>query len=488
MRLRGWSKFLGGALALVLGAMLLATIYFTLFDLQWIAFLAGVLFAAVAALTSQTARAQLLVARRTRQLERNKAALAHACAARDAAETRFSSVADALPAVILFVDRDGRCGYHNRACEIWCGRGGDRIRNMPLQDVLADTIYQDLKTRSVDVLAGKAAHYAAAWPRGRDADEPSVALLPYPPETDRPEGFYLLVAKAPGAPPVQPTGSADSVGSVLAVPHESGETTYLQSMTEQLIRGGDPRGKLVRALEENQFLLFAQRIEPLSPKARHPQCMEVLLRLQEEEEHMLPPGGFFPIAERYNLLEEIDRWVVRNLLQWCATRRRADPLWHMPLYCVNICAATLGDPEFPRYVATELERAAMPGGNLCFEIAEPDLIDHFREVRALMRALKPLGCRFTADAFGSVKVSFVSFKHLQFDFVKIDGTIIQNILRERSDLAKVRAIALACGSLGVCTIAEFVESAETLARLREIGIDYAQGFGIATPGPINKAG
>jgi EAL domain-containing protein (putative c-di-GMP-specific phosphodiesterase class I) len=101
-----------------------------------------------------------------------------------------------------------------------------------------------------------------------------------------------------------------------------------------------------------------------------------------------------------------------------------------------------------------------------------------------MRALKLIGCLFTADAFGSVKVSFAPFRKLEFDFVKIDGTIIQNIVSERADFAKARAIALACRRLGIRTIAEFVESDETLARLREIGIDFAQGFGIGKPRPI----
>jgi EAL domain-containing protein (putative c-di-GMP-specific phosphodiesterase class I) len=213
----------------------------------------------------------------------------------------------------------------------------------------------------------------------------------------------------------------------------------------------------------------------------------VLLRLQEEEQNMLPPGGFFPIAERYNLMEEIDRWVVRNVLRWSAVRQRDDPAWRAPLYCVNLCGQTLCSAEFPRYVAAELDRYKVPADTLCFEIAEPDLLDHYRAVHTFMRELKPLGCLFTADAFGSVKVTFAPFRNLQFDFVKIDGTIIQNIVRERSDFAKARAIALACRRLGIRTIAEFVESDDTLAGLREIGIDYAQGFGIGKPGPIGNS-
>ena len=385
-------RFLAPVLALLLGVMLVATIYFTLFDLQWVAFLTGVLFAAVAAVTVQTAKAQWLVLRRTRQLEHVKAQLA---------------------------EKSARCERAEAALE-------------------------------------------AA------------------------EGRLRSTAGAPDAAQSAPRND-NTIGDVVLVPQDGGDTVYLQSMVEQLISGSDPRARLVRALEEDQFLLYGQRIEPLAQDVPHSQCVEILLRLQEEERHMLPPGGFFPVAERYDLMRDIDRWVVRNLLKWCAARRRDAAAWRAPLFCVNVCGDTLGDAGFAHYVEAQCERHCTPAGHLCFEIAEPDLLDRHREVRAFMRALKPLGCRFTADAFGSVKVSFAPFGELPFDFAKIDGVIIQNIAHEHFDFAKARAIALACRKIGVRTIAEFVESAATLARLREIGVDYAQGFGVAKPCPLQEA-
>jgi len=486
------SRYLGAALALALGAMLLATIYFTLFDLQWLAFLAGVLFAAVAALTSQTAQAQWLVARRTRQLERSKEALARESARRersleelDIAEARFRLISDALPVMILFVDRDERCRYNNSAFQKWCGRSSDRIDGVPLREVAGDVVYQDLQPHSDDVLSGREIRYDTAWPRqGGGNEHLSVTLLPYPPGIERTTGFYALITRAAGASAEPAMQQDDPVGNVVIVSQEGGETVYLESMTEQLVGDGDPRARLVQALQEDQFILFAQIIEPLLPDVNRGRCLEVLLRLQEEEQHMLPPGGFFPVAERYNLMGEIDRWVVRNLLKWCAARLRDDRAWRMPLLCVNLSSAALCDPGFPHYVQGELDRCAISGSSLCFEIAEPDLIRHHRDVQALMTMLRPLGCRFTVDGFGGVKVSFAPFKDLRFDFLKIDGLIIQNILDERSELAKTRAIALACRKIGVRTIAEFVETEETIDKLREIGVDYVQGFGIGKPGPI----
>src|SRR5262249_41597312 len=118
---------------------------------------------------------------------------------------------------------------------------------------------------------------------------------------------------------------------------------------------------------------------------------------------------------------------------------------------------------------------------------DPDVLTRHNDVERLMAALKPAGCRFTIDAFGATKVSFTHLKGLPLDFIKIDGVIIQNILRNPSELAKVRAIASACNKIGVRTIPEFVETKEVLNKLRESGVDYVQGFGIARPGPLGAS-
>ncbi len=380
---------LGIALTLLLGAMLLATIYFTLFDLQWIAFLAGVLFAAVAASASQASKSQWLVMRRTRQLQRIKHLLADETArhartaeALKAAESRFQRLGDALPA-------------------------------------------------------------------------PQSAA--------------------------QPIGA---VNDTMAGSQQNGDTFYLESMNEQFISGSDPRALLMQALQEDRFMLYAQTIRPLSGTVPYQRCFEVLLRLQKANQDLLPPGGFFPVAERYNLMGEIDRWVVRNVIKWCLDKQRSDPAWQMPLYSVNLAAASLREPEFALYVRSELQRHTFPASKLCFEIAEQDVINYHGAVQAFMSTLRPLGCRFTLDAFGSTKVSFAPLKDLTLDFLKIDGVIIQNILTDPGNLAKIRAIATASRKIGIRTIAEWVESDDTVATLRKLGVDYAQGFGIGKLGPI----
>jgi EAL domain-containing protein (putative c-di-GMP-specific phosphodiesterase class I) len=212
----------------------------------------------------------------------------------------------------------------------------------------------------------------------------------------------------------------------------------------------------------------------------------VLLRLQEEEDHFLPPGGFIPIAERYGMMEALDRWVVRNVIKWCMEQKRADAAWPIPLYCVNLSESAVRSLDFARFVNYELRQHGFSPRSLCFEIGEPEIISQHAHVQRFINSLKPLGCRFTVDAFGSVKVSFTHLKGLAVDFLKIDGVIIQNILRDPSALAKTRAISTVCSKIGLRSIAEFVETDDTLAMLRSVGVDYVQGFGIARPEPISK--
>jgi len=449
--------FIGAGLVLLLGAMLFATIYFTLFDLQWIAFLAGVLFAAVAAMASQASRAQWLILRRTRQLQHVKDLLAqeslrlkHAAQALKYANERFEIINDALPVMIVFVDREERCRYHNHAFAHWCKHGSGQIDGQPLRDAVGDETYRELKSKTADIFAGKEIRYETELeqPDGTMANC-AVTLLPFPPGAKDPDGFYALIARGADA---------------------AAQATH-------------PRDELVRALQKDQFILFAQAIRSLAPTP-YPQLVEVLLRLQEEEQSMAPPGGFFPVAERYNLMPDIDRWVVRNLIKWTGEKQRSDPAWRMPLYCVNLAGASLRDPEFALYVRREMQHQKFPGGNLCFEIAETDVLNQYAAVQAFVTAMRPFGCRFALDDFGSTQVSFAPIEGLTLDFLKIDGVIIQNILTHPDDCARARGIVAASRKVGMRTIAEFVESDATLEKLREIGVDYAQGFGISKPGPI----
>jgi EAL domain-containing protein (putative c-di-GMP-specific phosphodiesterase class I)/PAS domain-containing protein len=488
----------------LLGVGLVVTIYLTILDLQWLAFLGGVLFAAILALASQVSKSEWRVARRTRQVERLREQLAqesartrNATEAMRITEARMSLVANELPSLILYVGRDERCHYHNRAVREKTGLPADHIHGRLLREVIGNAAELQVTPHVAEALSGKAVDFTLAWDTQGKADPPYGArLVPYFADDPHPRGYYLLLtrlstppAAAEHAPPqasvtAAPVGAPDAVVESTPAVAEAGETLYLRSITDELMGWGDPRAKLERALAEDQFLLFAQKILPVKSGLPDPVCFEILLRLQEEEDNLLPPGGFIPVAESCGMMQDLDRWVVRALIGYSAGRLRTDPAWRVPLYCVNLSEVALGSIEFARFVRSELQSQNFPGRSLCFEIGEQDVLAHHAEVQQLIAALKPAGCRFTVDGFGSAKVSFTHLKGLPFDFIKIDGVITQNILRNASELAKVHAINTVCGKIGLRTIAEFVESSETLEKLREAGVDYVQGFGIARPGPL----
>lgn len=468
----------------LLGALLIATLYWTDFDARWVMFLGGVLFAAAVALASTTARAQWIIARRTVQLDRLREQLnleiarsRNALEAMRISEARLRLVSDALPVLILFVDRDERCHHPNRALQKKTGLSAERITGQRLRDVVGPAVYAAIAPHIAPALAGESVDYELVWDSPGETDPTFAARhVPYAPSEGEPQGFYLLLTRIP---PAAAAGSGET-----GLSEAEGETLYLRSIAGELLGWDDPRTKLERALRENQFLLYAQKILPLRTGLREPLVYEILLRLQEEEENLLPPGGFLPVAERYGMMEALDRWVVRNLMLWCTTRQKSDPAWRLPLYCVNLSEASVRSAEFGRFVEEELKRTGYPARALAFEIGEPDAVNHPAETRRLIQRLRPAGCRFTLDAFGSTRVSFSHLKGLAIDFIKIDGVIVQNILRDPSALAKVRAINTVCRKIGVHTIAEFVETRDTLDQLREAGTDYVQGFGIARPGPI----
>lgn len=258
----------------------------------------------------------------------------------------------------------------------------------------------------------------------------------------------------------------------------SGDAVYLRAITESILGWHNPEERLKRALADDDFLLFSQRILALKPPIEDRVCMEILLRLREEEDNMLPPGGFFPVAEALGMLEDIDRWVVRHTIAWCT--ESADDA-RAPVCCINLSLDALLNPDFPVFVLAQITKHRIPGSRLCFEITEPDVITHPEAVIRFIRALRPQGCLFTLDNFGSVKVSFAHIRDLPIDYLKIDGSIIQNIITSPGDLARARAISLTCQRLNIRSIAQSVESTAVLVKLQEIGFDYAQGFGIAHP-------
>jgi len=245
--------------------------------------------------------------------------------------------------------------------------------------------------------------------------------------------------------------------------------------------------RLQKALEENRFQMWQQQILDLKGGiAPHSGHVEMLLRLIDEEGRVVAPGVFFPAAERYGLMPAIDRWVIQHLLLdsppyplLADTARRTEMN-----YAINLSGASLNDDRFLIFLEDALRRTHMATPALCFEITETVAVANFGRVREVMQHLRQFGCRFALDDFGSGMSSFSYLKNLPVDSLKIDGALVRNIVDDAADLAMVEAITRVGSVLGLKTVAEFVETDATLQRLREIGVDYAQGYAIHRPEPL----
>ena len=242
--------------------------------------------------------------------------------------------------------------------------------------------------------------------------------------------------------------------------------------------------RLTQAMEEDRFVLYRQRIEPLA-SAPAPALHEVLLRLRGEQGELVPPGAFLPAAERYNLMPAIDRWVVRAVLRWVSARMQQGPTGEC--YSINLSGQSLSDEDFPSFIAEEINRSGAPADRICLEITETAAVANLDHALHFIRALKKLGCRFALDDFGSGWSSFSYLKSLPVDYLKIDGSFVKDMAADAVDFAMVESINHIGHAIGIQTIAEFAESEAILEKLRQIGVDYAQGYAIERPRPLAEA-
>lgn len=239
--------------------------------------------------------------------------------------------------------------------------------------------------------------------------------------------------------------------------------------------------RIRHALEENRFALFFQPIQRL--RDRRNTHWEILLRMLDENGEHVPPMAFIPAAERYNLMGEVDRWVVRTTLarlqSACGRLQGPDSS-----VAINLSAQSLCDDAFLPFVLDQLEHTRIPAHRLCFEITETAAIANLSRAQEVIAQLKTRGCRFSLDDFGSGLSSFGYLKNLPVDYLKIDGTFVRDILEDPMDRAMVESINQIGHVMQIATIAEYVEDERTLKLLQQIGVDYAQGFGVARPAPI----
>ena len=246
--------------------------------------------------------------------------------------------------------------------------------------------------------------------------------------------------------------------------------------------------RIQKALEEDRFRLFAQEIVSLNPGIGHGVHCELLLRMLDEQGSLIPPGQFVTAAERYGMMQELDRWVVTTAFDACARLIREKGERSIETCSINLSGASVGDEGFLEFLQTQAAVAGVPYNVFCFEVTETVAVANLDKAADFIRRLGMLGCRFSLDDFGSGMSSFGYLKHLPVDYLKIDGAFVKDMLDDPIDRAMVEAINHIGHVMGKKTIAEFVENVQTLEALRNIGVDYGQGYGIAKPVPFGGIG
>jgi diguanylate cyclase (GGDEF)-like protein/PAS domain S-box-containing protein len=237
------------------------------------------------------------------------------------------------------------------------------------------------------------------------------------------------------------------------------------------------------ALEENRFILYRQSITSLQ-EDDSTEHYELLLRMHDEDGDIVPPGAFIPAAERYNLMNAVDRWVIDAAFKHISEiQQKGDE----GIYSLNLSGNSLNDDELPGYIQQKIGEYRIKTGQLCFEITETAAVFNLEKASRIIRSLKKLGCRFALDDFGSGLSSFSYLKNLPVDFLKIDGSFVKDMNTDPMNRAIVEAINQVGHTLSIRTIAEFVENQDIVNLLRDIGVDFAQGYHFCKPEPLAGA-
>ncbi|MGH8519698.1 MAG: EAL domain-containing protein [Panacagrimonas sp.] len=258
---------------------------------------------------------------------------------------------------------------------------------------------------------------------------------------------------------------------------------FLERMDHELAGWKDPAARLREALEKNEFTLYCQPIAALAGGAeagdRFP-LAEVLVRMREEERALLPPGEFLPVFEHYGMMPQLDRWVLRHVVQHLAAGSR------IRRFTINVSGQTLQDAAFPGFAAAQLRAAGVAMDAVMFEIDESDVLARLEAAARFASAVKAYGGGLLIDGFCRRSVSFAPLKNLRLDHLKVDGSVIRKLLTNEAAQTKLKAVVRVAEALRAGVVAECVEEQDVLVRLKALAVGFAQGFGVYQPQPLER--
>jgi len=339
--------------------------------------------------------------------------------------------------------------------------GGDEF-GLAIRDHNATEVAQLVKrvvsSVSMQVLRDNGCHYKVGVSAGV-----AIARAPYisPKELLKDADVACIAAKRKGSNQVHFYDDNDK------------ESIYQRNAPMWAVRIG-------QAIEHNELLLYYQPIKGMGP-GEHKQRMEILLRIQEPCGRILSPAQFIEAAERFKLMNDVDKEVIRKAFLWLSLH---EEIWDDHCISINLSGNSLGAEGMVEYIAEQFKRFEIPSKCICFEITETSAIQNRNRAMDMLNYLRKLGFSFALDDFGTGFASYGYLKELPVDYVKIDGCFVKSLATNAKDFAIVKSIHDVCVVMGIETVAEFVENQDIIDRLEDIGINYAQGYAIGRPKPL----
>ncbi|WP_264756491.1 EAL domain-containing protein [Marinobacter sp. Arc7-DN-1] len=292
------------------------------------------------------------------------------------------------------------------------------------------------------------------------------------------------------------TGAANSPGDLLnqaslslkAAKKQGGNRIELARETRDPSQIGTPQWvtEIDRTIRDGSLYLRAQPIVPLGPETGEGKMYELLLGLRDSSGKEISPQGYIEAAEQFHRSTRVDLWVVSEVMAWM--RSNPETLDDIATLNVNLSGSSLSDDSFMLGLESNLRANPELAHKLCFEVTETSAVANLHFASDFMREMKRLSCRFALDDFGTGLSSYAYLQKLPVDFVKIDGIFVRDMATNLTNYAMVRSINELCHFLDLQTIAEYVEDMEIMDTLKEIQVDYAQGFAIAKPRRLDSLG
>lgn len=261
----------------------------------------------------------------------------------------------------------------------------------------------------------------------------------------------------------------------------NGARVFAPGQESHVTLGIDWAGRIRSALASDELLIYTQPILHLDGSG--PPHFELFIRMKDQNGSIIRPGAFLPTAERHDLVQEIDAWVIRKAIATLATLESDS----CPRLQINLSGRTVSDTRLADFVEAELAETGVDPANLIFEVTETSAIGNMTRAQQFSTRMNELGCGFALDDFGTGFASFYYLKHIAFDYVKIDGEFVQNLASDPVNRLLVRALVEISRGMGKQTVAEQVEDARTLDMLRDFGVDFVQGHYLGRPRPLERS-